>query len=325
MAIEFLFYCLLFFFAIALSLKRNLVLSDCGFFIFWFIFYTILVLIVRSKFDTDINVYAKSFDNKNLSLYYSREPVFWLGSRMLYYLKESRVLVFLIFDLVMGLVLYNALRRLSVPQYAYFSILVFFPFVLGMQNVYRQWVASIFLIFCLSFVAGKYSNKKALFAFFLACLSHNGAGLFLPILIRIKKPPNLLLIVICIGWILLAILFGVSVKSSNTSGLELQWLYFLVMLFVALFFAYFDTLKGALKWSVGSQVLFVGIVSVGLAATIASSTVAERIGMMGLLILHPFIVRKIEMLYPAVGPRILFIIISSLVILIPPINQFILP
>ena len=50
---------------------------------------------------------------------------------------NNQNLVFIISDLIMGLILFESLKIFKSPQYIYFSILIFFPFVIGMQNIYR--------------------------------------------------------------------------------------------------------------------------------------------------------------------------------------------
>ena len=104
------------------SLNRDLIKHKTIFFVFWLFIYFTLSLIVRADYDFDINVYAKSMSFSSFSLYYLKEPVVWLGQRYLFVLINSTFVVFVIFDILIGILLFMSLRNFKVPQYAFFLL-----------------------------------------------------------------------------------------------------------------------------------------------------------------------------------------------------------
>ena len=102
--------------------------------------YITLVLIVRSKFDEDIVFYARVMTYENYSFYHFKEPVIWISHKVLFQIFENLFVVFLLTDMIIGILLFKSFKNFNLPQYVYFSILIFFPFIMGMQNAYRQWV-----------------------------------------------------------------------------------------------------------------------------------------------------------------------------------------
>jgi len=87
------------FLSIIYSFKRVVISSSYVFFIFWATSYISLILIVRSTFDSDINTYAAAMSQSNLSIYYLKEPVVWLGQRYLFSWLQNSFFVFIISDL----------------------------------------------------------------------------------------------------------------------------------------------------------------------------------------------------------------------------------
>ncbi|MFQ1702524.1 EpsG family protein [Loktanella agnita] len=184
---------------------------------------------------------------------------------------------------------------MSPPQYTYFAILIFFPFVMGMQNIYRQWAACIFFLYCFSIVWNEKTPFKAYIFFILSFLSHNVAAVFLPLLFLRKRT-----VIGKLAWILsfgvsgAGIYYGAETKSSAATGSNLALAYsFLLFLFVCLI-AILD--KGIVRedrkktyWLLIS-LLTLSIISVFL----LSSVGAERISMFGLVISYPILANLLD-------------------------------
>jgi hypothetical protein len=281
--------------SIFFSLRRDVISSKRFFFIFWIIAYSLLVLVVRSTFDGDINTYASSMSHSSLSIYYLKEPVVWLGQRYLFSWLQDPFYVFLSTDLFVGLLLFRALKNFNLPQYAFFSILIFFPFVLGMQNVYRQWVANIIFLYSFSLVWNQRGSVKRYAAFMLSVMTHNVAAIFVPLLfIRKRKVIGKL---IWYGAFLVAILgikLGADTKSSADTGSDLT----LVYLFVITFFIFLIPLldRGVIRKFRSLEYKLLGSLFLLSSGSIMflSSAGSERVSMFCLMVAYPILVLLFE-------------------------------
>ena len=275
--------------------KSDFIASPRMFFIFWFAVYTSLILVVRSTFDTDIKTYAASMSMSTLSSYFLKEPVVWLGQRYLFLWLQNSLFVFVIFDILAGLLLFRALKEFNLPQYAFFSILIFFPSILGMQNAYRQWIATILFLYCFSLVWTYAAGMKKYIFFTLSVLSHNVAAIFIPLLfIRNRKVLGHL---IWYGAFLIAffgILFGANTKSSAETGADLTLVYLFFITFLIMLVPLLD--RGVirksrnLEYKLLTSLFFLSSFSM----LILASAGAERVSMFCLLIAYPILVLLVE-------------------------------
>lgn len=190
-----------------------------------------------SAFDLDINVYANSMESSKVSLYYFKEPVFWLGSRILYQILGSKELVFCFYDLLCFSLILFAQERLKFPRYFIFIVLIFFPSVMGMQNVYRQFIACSFLIFSIALVQTG-STKSSFIFFVLSGLSQNVGFLFFPLffLFNFKnKRPSYKLLISAAG-VLFLIPSAISSKSSSDTGVLGVEAYIVILVFILILY-----------------------------------------------------------------------------------------
>jgi len=296
------------------------------FFVIWLGIYIGLSIIVRGEFDSDIEVYASAMTSSSMAVYYLKEPVVWLGQRYLFNYLQDPYAVFVIFDIVAGVILFNALKMLRVPQYAYFAVLLFFPFILGMQNVYRQWVASILLLSSFSLIWKGKSDLKA-YAFFAASvLAHNVAAVFMPLLFINKgRATGKSVWVLSFGISFAGIYFGSETKSSAHTGANLSYAYLMLLLLFLCLVAILD--KGVIRKERKVEYkLIVGLtVLSSLGTAILSSAASERISMLCLLVLYPvlsvFFEERIKQRVPL---RISFMILGFIPILFFQTSHFIL-
>lgn len=270
------------------DLHRLLVFLSVGF---------CLALTVRDAgFDADIRQYALAMHTDGYGFYFLREPIVWLGMRYLYDVLNSEVAVLLTFDLIGLAIAYAAFAKLKAPWYALFGFLCFFPFVLGMQNIYRQWLSALFLLLAYS-VARSGSWWRYLFAI-VASLTHNVAFLFWPLLFSSSRTRSARAF-FWIGILLVpvAIEIGLETKSSAATGANLAWAYLglLVLLLVA---HYAMRLLPLRTRSVvpDSRLLLASLIIVGAGVGSLSSASAERVGMFALMICYPLIAVRLEQL-----------------------------
>ena len=125
----------------ALFCVKRLQSEKLYFFVTLFLF-TIYSIITRfSGFDIDINTYASALKSELFSLYYLKEPVYWLSSRYLYKITQSPEVTFIIYDVISFMLVLKARKNIGLPQYFTYLFLLFFPAVMGINNVYRQYLS----------------------------------------------------------------------------------------------------------------------------------------------------------------------------------------
>tara|TARA_B110000483_G_C18161539_1_gene529518 strand:+ start:986 stop:1969 length:984 start_codon:yes stop_codon:yes gene_type:complete len=292
---EFLAYTVVTFFGVLFSLKKFPIKNPKLFFVIWFSVYFALVIIVRTNFQGDIIQYVKVMDYTSLSIFFIREPVVWLGQRYLFALTESAYIVFVIFDIILGIFLFKALKNFNLPQFAFFSILILFPFVLGMQTAYRQWVANIILLYSFSLMWSEQKTFKTYIFFALSFLSHNVIAVFFPILlVRNQKGLGELAWLISFTISLIGIYIAAETKSVANTGLDLSLIYLLILSFFFCLIFILD--KGVIrKIRKQEYKIFLSLlIIVFFAYLLLSSAYIERISMICLIILYPILINLVE-------------------------------
>lgn len=294
---ELAFYVLLMLVSVYLASRSQIQLSNGVKYTLFIFFSMMLSLVVRlTNFDADIQVYAESMRFNQLSLYYLREPVVWLGQRYIFSLLQSDVLVFIFFDFIAFNALYFAFKNYKVPYYAYYSFLIFFPFVLGMQNVYRQWISVIFCLLALSFSYRHYFNRYISFLF--AGLSHNVAGVFISIFFLVSK--NKLEKIIGLVFLLVTpaiVFFASGSKSAASTGQNLVAAYVALLIFFSVFMVLSSRLKIRLYERPSYVVISVGIYVSIFGGVFLTSAGAERIAMFSLMLIYPHLANFFEWHY----------------------------
>lgn len=321
---ELLIYVLLLCVSISLCFFEFRNSSSKIFFSLTFLSYSALIFIVRnSGFDNDIEVYSESMAYDYISFYYLREPVVWFLQRFIFNIINDPICVFYISDMLLFLMLFSAYRRIGVPRYAYFSIILFVPFFLGFQNVYRQFAAMIFLVYAVSFI-GK-SNLIRMILFSLSFLSHNSGAIFFQLMfIKVRNVYFLLLSFVGYLIIPLILYFGADYKSKSSTGLSLEIIYILSLFLLLLIYLIFYDFKIKINdfyFPILINCLYICVLSV----FFLSSASSERISMFALFIMYPYICILIENIKPLkLYFRVMFVILSSIPIFVfSSSNQFI--
>ena len=281
--------------SVLFSAKRYILSNSTVFFLTWSATYISLILIIRSEFDSDIATYAAAMTGSTMSLYYLKEPVIWVGQRYIFSFVQDPYLVFVITDLLTGAILFQALKNFKLPQYAFFSFLIFFPTILGMQNIYRQWVATVLLLYSFSLITIDNNSKGKYLAFTLSVLSHNAAAIFVPILFinEERAKGRLLWYTTCIIAVY-GIKLGAEHKSSANTGSDLTFVYLTLIMFFIFLIPVLDhgTVRKLRKFEY--KLLSLLLILSSCSILFLSSAGAERVSMMCLMIAYPILVLLFE-------------------------------
>lgn len=308
------------------SVRQYLLRSDFWFFCLWTIIFVSLSLVVRMEYDADLVTYEAAMSLNLQSIYYWREPLVWIGQRYLFRLTESSYFTFFIYDIAAGLSVFLALRKLGAPQYFYFSILLFFPFILGMQNIYRQWISSIFFLLAFSYSVSGESRVKTIFFFLLAFASHNLAAVFLPILFlrtatMAGKFGWLFLLMISV----LGVYYASDTKSSANTGADLSLVYLFLILLLPVVYAVLD--RGRVNradYALYRLLISILIIAASSVAFLSSSG-AERVVMFALTVIFPMISIRIEQrVFGAAVARMMMTLLGFVPILLFGTSSFII-
>lgn len=271
-----------------------------------------LILIVRLNPQSDILNYNSAMSSSSLSYYYLREPVSWLSMRLIYLITKSSYWTFVIIDLILFYVLFKSLRKFQIPSYGYFSILSFFPFILGFQNVYRQFIAVILMLYVVSLIFS--GSQKRWFFWILALGAHNVAGVFgfvnlFNLRNRFAKPFYFLSLV----GVPFVFVIASSSKSSAETGADLSLIYVALQVFFLVLIIYASKFKITKQNSFQLILLFSFLWLSLISSIVLSSAISERISMFGLILFYPFVLKKIDECFTPVFLARLILIISGFV------------
>lgn len=325
------FYFIILLIGIFFSLNQFLIKKERYFFLIWFSIFFSLSLIVRENLLGDIGTYARAMDNPEYKIhaseiYYLKEPIVWFGQRFLYSIFQNPKLVFISTDISMGLILYFTLRNLKVPQYIYFAILIFFPFITGMQNIYRQWVSNIFFLYSFSLTWDSKINPKAFFSYILSILSHNVSSIFFPIFfIQKKRIYDNIFWIFTLFMSILGLYIGADINTPIESGADLSMAYIFLIFSFCLFLIILDNnIIKKLKFK--EYKLIISLFAISIFSFIFIGSVAtERISMFSLLIIYPTLSKIIEeRIKQKFFLRISYMILGMVPIIIFPSTRIIL-
>jgi len=308
MTAEFFFYLILIFFTVMFSCVK---INRYLYIVISLTIFSAYSLAVRlSGFDIDMIVYADSLKYDSLSIYYLKEPVYWFSSRYLYQLVNNDALVFFIYDMLSFIILLVAQAKLGMPRFFALAVIVFFPSVLGLQNVYRQYLSIIIFLLAMGYAYDN-KNKSSYLTFLIAGLTHNVAFVFFPLLLVIKKAPNWQFYLSTI--VILAFLpIALSTKSSSESGELSPQIYIFVQL--VLFGCYILITKGHFNkekvnwflWNVFFLLLlFISVVFTG-------GTQSKRVGMLCFVLSLIPLIKMIDIRFKNVlFVRVVFILLLA--------------
>lgn len=286
LTIELLFFISLFLIGVFFATVKT---GSYFYYIFSLLIFTTYSFVVRnSGFDADIGNYNQYLEMKSFSIYYLKEPIYWLGSRFIYKYSDSPIFVFMLYDFLFFVIILAVTRKLGLPKYFPYAVVVFFPSVLGMQNVFRQFIASGFLLLFLSYVMIGAGYAKKLMVLLLAVLSHNVAALFFP-LIFIKPQARKLSALFVLSGLAILILLPVAAgtKSHSNTGDLPPYLYLVILvMLVALYLCVlkFRVLLFSPKYTAYLWIMLYTLALVLMAMFVTGEAQAKRLGMLSMLL-----------------------------------------
>lgn len=166
------------------------------------------------------------------SFYFLREPFFWGIIQIGHILGFSSQIYFLIIDFLILVLVSLALKRLEVPNYFIALFFITFFSLIGIQNIYRQWLATSFLIVSYSFLVNKRglrSNVNLLFSI----TSHNSTFFAGLLSIFRSRKFNFYLYLLGLPLIVLAFFFAGNTKSIVNTNLDLTIIFIAINAIVA--------------------------------------------------------------------------------------------
>ena len=191
----------------------------------WVLLFLVYSIAIRVRAPAlDMLNYAAALESwpPPITPYTLREPVVWLGLSALGSVVRSRVLAFVLIDLVTCFATIWAFRRLDDGSSRLFSmaptVLTSFVFLFGAQNVFRQHIAFVIFLCSVAYAAG--APGKAGLLFLLSGLTHNSIVFLFGYWwdsIRERRSQ--------VGWVataagigLLAVVINLVAKSSSATG-----------------------------------------------------------------------------------------------------------
>ena len=212
----------------------------------WFILFVVYSLVARLSpaMTWDMEVYTVAAETwpPPFTLYTLREPIVWFGSALLYLVTGNQVATFVIVDVICGVLVLHAMKRMDNGDDRMLSlgptIISSYVYLLGQQNVLRQHVALVILLWALA--ARWRKQRGALWLFVFSVLAHNATavlfGYWLDIGSSGRRRYGPLITVA--GVILLKLMWPLLGKSSSYTGLDTAYLYIAVALALSLLLLY---------------------------------------------------------------------------------------
>ncbi|WP_445406880.1 EpsG family protein [Acinetobacter seifertii] len=214
-------------------------------------------------------------------IYYLREPLYWFSSKFLYeYIIHDKTYVYFLIDVIFFITFLLFVRKNKFPEYLIFLFILFFPSILGIQNVYRQFLATFFIIYAI-FNEDK-NILKDFFYLFIAVLLHGVAILFVPF-VFLKQRKYLLTSISFIVLIVFYSVFG-SDKSNSDTGDVNPAIYLLAMFLIFLGYALINNFKIKYKNNFFINSFFLGFILYSFSIVLMGSGQSKRVGMIVLLL-----------------------------------------
>jgi len=312
MTIELSFY--LFLVAVGLILCLKSIPNEKLYSLVTIIFFITYSAVIRfSGLDGDMTVYAASLKYDFLNSYYLREPIYWITSRYVYKILQSAELTFMFYDLISFIIILKVRVNLKLPQYFPYLLLVFFPIVMGMNNVYRQYLSYTLILYFLSLQFINAGNLKKYFFLLVAILTHNASAVFAPLAFIINDRNRISYKALASGLgIFILLPYLLDSKSVSESG-EVGAGVYLIFLFI-LFLVYAASYKFRLT-NINKKLLYMFVymlLLLSMSILLMGSAQSKRIGMYCLIISLVPLILSIESNYKqkALMRVILFIILT---------------
>lgn len=320
MTLTLVLYCILCFGAICLTLveKKNSWLYFCVFIAL--VVWSVVIRLYSIQIDMITYTNTMSYDwGVYQQFYFLREPVYWFTSRFLYDVTQDTFWVLVILDSVIFLFFTLVAYKTKLQPYFILLFFLFFPSVMGILNVYRQYISTVFLFLMLLL---SFDNPfKSKITYLICVLTHNVGAIFLPVVVAKKKffQPKFILATLIS---LLAMVIMANTKSEAETGETSPFLFVavttLVMAVYLVLNKFIISKKNVDLYYINIYCFFVSLVS----SVLLASAPAKRISMIALMLLFYSIYRTIEENKGSKGTLILFRLMFVAFALIP---SFIFP
>lgn len=254
--------------------------------VFTFSVFFIFSIVTRySGFDIDMNTYEAALRSDLFSLYYVKEPMYWITSRYVYDIVGTPEVTFIFYDIISFFLILKARHNFRFPQYFPYLFLLFFPAVMGMNNVYRQYLAyAIFVYLSSLFVISSSGLKRGVVMFF-AILTHNVSALYSPLFYMINKKDRISFraLLLCI-LVIIALPFALDSKSNSETGSTSVIIYLFSI--GAIIFFYLLSYRFSFRSTAAKFFYFLiyTIFLTSVSAAIMGSAQSKRVGMFSLMI-----------------------------------------
>lgn len=221
--------------------------------------------------------------------YYFKEFFFWFSSSFIANLFGATDYVFYFWSLITFWAVLKIRKNLNLNDSYILLYYASFITLLGIENIYRQFVGTTFLILAVSYLINK-KGKKSLLFFLAAIFSHNVMFLFFPLYFlsfRIFRENWKVVTVIILFVEALLFPLAMGTKSGAETGMSLSGVYLLaiLMVFLPIIVAYY--FKG-LKIRAGDLQIFGFVFGTFIVSFIFLGGISERVGMICLMLIQPF-------------------------------------
>ena len=279
-----------------------------------------LSVIVRQNPHSDMIVYISSMEISPQDLfaneYFIKNIVYWGTTSLLYHWGLSPSLIFYILDLASFILLLRARKLKHIPYYFIPLFYVSFIGIFGFQNIYRQYLATILLIYVYSII-----RKRPLIGYFLfmfAVLIHTSSILLIGAIFIERRDGVINKYIYAIGLLLMMVLAPVvfSTDYMFNSGENYNTLYLFVVLLLTLFII-FSVRLGKSSWTEALSTLQVPLYFSGLGVlsyfSMGTSLFYERV----VLLLLPFMILFVSQLIQLYKERRFFNLGLAIILIIP--------
>ena len=253
----------------------------------WFALYVVYSLVARIALPTvDMVVYSRALAvwPPLLTFYNFREPVVWFGGALLHSLLSDRVATFLAVDIITAVSVLRSMKALDDGSgrmtFLAPTVIASYVFLLGQQNVWRQHIAFVILLWAIA--SRSRHQRRAILLFVLAFLTHNATAMFAGYWFDVGRTRGRRYgpLITAAGVIALAVLFPSLRKSFTVTGLRTEYLYVFLAVVLTLLVLY--TSSGRL-YAARSAAL-INFAAFLPAVAVLASAQFERIAMMFLIL-----------------------------------------
>lgn len=255
---------------------------------FGFAFIIPFSLIIRTNgYDADMQVYSSLASTFSLSFYMLREVVFWWTQHQFWIIFQDPLIFFFTVDLLIGYMIIKVFNLYNFSYSAFFSFYLFFPVVSGMQNTFRQFIASIFCLFVLHHLS---KTKASNFLLLISPLIHNAAAIFYPfIYFKKNNVINRIIIFLCMIFGILTIGFFSTSKSQAVTGEDYAFVLSFLTFILVIWVIALKSFKSISNWSMLALSSFAVITSF-----LISSAASERVTMFLLVLIYPSMINSLS-------------------------------